>query len=87
MYCPTQGPSVNATKASVKTYEQTVKTRWRCLLLVVKAKIEAVECGIETFEEAFMPYIVLKDGSLVGEKILPKVKELNDTPPALLLGL
>src|SRR3972149_8623439 len=38
---------------------QATRQRWRALLLCIKAKLESVESGIETFEEAFMPHIVL----------------------------
>ena len=39
--------------------EQEVKSRWRALSLVVKAKLEAVECGISTLENEFLAFIVL----------------------------
>ncbi|MDH5626670.1 MAG: hypothetical protein OEY69_00110, partial [Candidatus Krumholzibacteria bacterium] len=42
-----------------RAWEQAVRQRWRALLLVVKAKLEAVEAGISTFEEEFMSWIVL----------------------------
>ena len=80
-------PSRGATKLSVKTYEQLCKTKWRCLLLVLKAKIESIESGIETFEEAFLSHIVLKDGVCVGEKVIPKIEQFNEVPTSLLLGL
>jgi hypothetical protein len=73
--------------ATIKTAEQVNRSKWRGLLLCIKAKIESVESGIETFEEAFLSHIVLQDGSSVGSKIIPKLEQLNDTPPALLLGL
>jgi hypothetical protein len=39
--------------------EQEIKSRWRALALVVKAKLEAVECGISTLENEFLAFIVL----------------------------
>ncbi len=39
------------------------RRRWRCLLLVLKAKLESIESGIETFDEAFLANIVT-DGNL-----------------------
>ncbi len=40
---------------------------WRALLLCVKARLEAVESGIETFEEAFLAHVVMPDGATVYE--------------------
>jgi len=37
-----------------KEYEQRVKQKWRALCLVIKAKLEATETGITTFEEEFL---------------------------------
>jgi hypothetical protein len=47
---------------------------WRALLLVIKAKIEAFESGIETFDQAFLANIVIpsSDGvTTVGEYVAP----------------
>ncbi len=57
-----------------RAYEQTVRQRWRALALVVKAKLEAVETGITTFEAEFLSYIVLPDNSTVGDSMLPQVE-------------
>jgi len=80
-------PSDGATNSSVQTYHQLCRQKWRALLLVIKAKLEAVESGIETLEQAFLANIVLKDGTLVGEKVIGKIQELNHTPAALLMNL
>lgn len=53
--------------------DQAVRQRWRALLLVVKAKLEAVASGITTFEEEFMAHIVLPDGRTAGQAILPAI--------------
>ena len=45
-----------------KIWEQSCRQRWRALALVIKAKLEAVECGITTFEEEFYAHIVLPGG-------------------------
>jgi len=52
---------------------QEERQRWRALLLVIKAKLEAVESGITTFEQEFLAHIVLPDGKTVGSHILPAV--------------
>lgn len=48
-------------------WEQEVRQRWRALLLVVKAKLEAVECGISSLEREFMAFIVLPNDQTLGE--------------------
>lgn len=61
--------------AAEKAYEQAVRQKWRALCLVVKAKLEAVESGITTFEEEFLAQTVLPDNTSVGQFILPQVAE------------
>ena len=67
-------------------YEQAVRQRWRALALVIKAKLEAVECGITEFEEEFLSHIVLPGGHTVGELIIPQIArayETGEMPPLL----
>lgn len=49
--------------------EQSRRQRGRALLLTVKAKLESVESGIETFEQAFLAHVVMSDGKTVYERI------------------
>lgn len=74
--------------AAEARYEQAVRSRWRALLLTIKAKLESVESGIETFEEAFMAQILLPDGQTMGEWAKPQIKLAyeNDRPLPPLLG-
>lgn len=71
-----------------KAYEQAIKQRWRALGLVVKAKLEAVESGITTFETEFLPYFVLPNDRTVAEEALPALERTYKTgqPMALLPG-
>lgn len=55
------------TIASAHAAEQ--RRRWRCLLLSIKAKLEVVETGIETFEQAFLASIVTTENMTVYERI------------------
>jgi hypothetical protein len=67
-------------------WEQACRQRWRALALVVKAKLEAVECGISTFEEEFLAWMMLPDGSTVGDRMLPQLETAYRTgqmPPLL----
>lgn len=60
-------------EASQKTREQSTRSRWRALLLCIKAKLESVESKIETFEEAFLAHVVMPDGKTVGEHAVPMI--------------
>ncbi|MBV9217369.1 MAG: hypothetical protein JO053_14465 [Acidobacteria bacterium] len=77
-----------AESAAYSAWEQASRQRWRALNLVVKAKLEAVECGISEFEEEFLAHIILPDGTTVGEQILPHVQKayIDGKMPRLLLG-
>lgn len=79
----------NTTVASQPAYEKSIRQRWRALVLVIKAKLEAVESGIETFEEAFMAQLVLPNGQTVGEWAAPQIAAAytnNRMPPLLPSG-
>lgn len=54
-------------------WEQACRQRWRALALVIKAKLEAVESGITTFEDEFLAHIVMPDGISVGKHIKPTI--------------
>ena len=54
--------------------EQLERQRWRALLLVCKAKLEAVECGIDTLESAFLAGIVTGDGRTIGEHLAGQIE-------------
>jgi hypothetical protein len=50
------------------------RRRWRCLVLNVKAKFEAVESGIVTFDEEFLAHIVVPGtADTVGKRAAPQV--------------
>lgn len=49
--------------------DQAKRQRGRALMLVIKAKLESVESGIETIEEAFLANIVGADSRTVYERI------------------
>ena len=51
------------------------RRRWRALLLVVRAKLEAVESGIATFEEEFLSFIVMPNDQTIGEILLPRLSD------------
>lgn len=49
-----------------QAYEQEVRRRWRVLLLLIKAKLEAVEIGNTSMEREFLADLVLPGGGTVG---------------------
>lgn len=60
---------------AAKAYEQTVRSKWRSLFIVIKAKLEAVEQGIVTFEEEFAMHMVMPGGMTVGEMVTPAIEQ------------
>lgn len=58
---------------------KAVRQRWRALLLIIKAKLEAVESGIVSFEEEFLAHIMLPDGSKVSQWMTPQLQEVYET--------
>lgn len=72
-----------------KAWEQACRSRWRALLLTIKAKLEAIEVGISTFEEEFLAWTVIPGTSgTVYQEIGPRLADAIETgePPRLLLG-
>lgn len=66
--------------------EQVTRAKWRALMLVIKAKLESIEQGIETVEEAFLAQIVLPNGSTFGAWAVPKLDDAyagKKLPPLL----
>jgi hypothetical protein len=79
-------PLAPPSRMSEQQTDQFVRSRWRALLLSIKAKLEAVESGIESFDEAFMSHIVMPNGQTMAEHSLPYIKEAYSTgkmPPLL----
>jgi hypothetical protein len=68
---------------------QAEKQRWRALVLVVKAKLEAVESGIVSFEEEFLSHILLPDATTVGDWATAQLEVAYSTGemPSLLPGV
>ncbi len=73
---------------SLEAWEQACRSRWRALVLCIKAKLESVEPEIETFEEAWFSHILLPDGQTAGEHLIPQIAEIYQTRkmPKMLMG-
>ena len=68
-----RGSPLNRTQRDAKL-AQARRQRGRALLLVIKAKLESVESGIETVEQAFLAHIVMPaDRLTVHERIQNRI--------------
>jgi hypothetical protein len=72
-----------------RVYEQAVRQRYRALLLVIRAKLEAVDARIVTVEDEFLAQTVLPDGRTVAELAQPAIEAAyaSGEMPALLPGV
>lgn len=65
----------------VKNWEQINRGRWRLLLLCIKAKLESVASGVETFEESFLAHVVMPDGKTVHDHVRPGIESAYKGKP------
>jgi hypothetical protein len=72
-YTPS-GKWLRSEAGRVEALEQVSRSRWRALLLAIRAKLEAVAIGITTIEEEFLAHIVLPSGRTVGDTVIPEVQ-------------
>jgi len=72
--------------AAQKAVGDERRRRWRALLLVIKAKLEAVQSGISTFDEEFLAFILLPNNQTAAEFLVPQIEAAYDKGkmPALL---
>lgn len=81
---PAPSRSMSESKVAAET-----KRRWRALLLVLKAKLEAVASRIVTFDTEFLAHIVVDGSTTVGDRIVPSLTqslEGGKLPPLLGAG-
>lgn len=83
---PTGRPRSQAQRE--QAFEQAQRQSWRALVLIIKAKLEAIEAGIATVESEFLAHIMLPDGSTVGEWAGPQLSQVygSGRMPALMPG-
>ncbi|MEM9670860.1 MAG: hypothetical protein AAF950_18280 [Pseudomonadota bacterium] len=82
----TPGGENRSEQAVEAAYDQAVRQVWRAVLLIVKSKLEAIESGIVSFDEKFMPHIVMPDGKTMRETILQDMRRSlseGSAPPML----
>lgn len=76
----------NATQRAQDAARQETRRLWRSLLLCIKAKLESVRSGIESFEDAFLAQTVLPSGETMGEyaaRAIPQALEGRTMPPLI----
>jgi hypothetical protein len=66
--------------------DKEIRRRWRSLAMCIKAKLESVATGIETFEESFMAHVIMPNGQTLAEHVSPMIEKAYATgkmPPLL----
>lgn len=61
-------------------YQQAVRQRWRALLLIIKAKMEAIATGITSLEKEFLADILLPNKQSLGEYLIPQLTQVDLFP-------
>ena len=64
-YASTPRNARRTAAAQRSAWEQACRQRWRALLLIIRAKLEAVESGITTLESEFLANVMLPGGGTV----------------------
>jgi len=72
--------------AAVEAYEAAVRQVYRVFVVVIKAKLAAVESKLISFEDEFLAFLVLPGGETVGDATRPGIAQAYATGqvPALL---
>ncbi len=69
-----------------REWDVACRARWRALVLIIKAKLEAVSSGVAVFEQEFLAHIIMPDGQTVAEIVQPAIARSYATNATLLLG-
>jgi hypothetical protein len=72
-----------------KAWEQACRSCWRSMKLIIQAKLEAIESGITTLDDEFLPHLVLPDGLTFSEWAQPQIERVyaeNEMPSMLELN-
>ena len=62
-----------------RAWEQACRQRWRALLLIIRAKLEAVESGVTSLESEFLANVMLPNNLTVGQVLAPQIEEAYAT--------
>lgn len=63
--------------------DKECKRKMRSLAAVIKAKFIAIDDGVATVEQEFLPYITLPDGRSIGDCLIPQLAEIVGGTKAL----
>lgn len=61
------------------SWKQACRQQWRILVLLIKAKLEAIDAKVLKAEEAFLPWLLLPNGKTVIEEVTPRLDKLLDS--------
>jgi|ERR1700722_1474681 len=77
-----------SSEAAFRAWEQTCRSLWRSLFLCIKAKLEACDAKITTFEAEFLAHIVTPDGRTFGQMAIPQITAMRESgrQPQLQIG-
>ncbi len=75
--CTETGRRRRSREAMEAAYMGERRRLWRALLLIVKAKLEAVASGISTLEREFLADMVLPNGRTLGEWAVPQLEAIQ----------
>lgn len=79
---------LRSAEARSRAHDQELRSLWRALLLVIKAKFESVESGVTSFEQEFLAQIIVPGGGTVGDWAIPRLIDAYENGEAMppLLG-
>ena len=61
---------------------QAERSAWRLIYLIVKARTECLDAGVETFEQAFLGYTVLPDtNQVLFDQVAPQIEQAYQGVP------
>lgn len=71
-----------------RAWEQACRSKWRSLLLILKAKFEALDSGISILDEEFLAWIVTSNNLTIGQQVIPEMKKSleHKKAPKFLIG-
>jgi hypothetical protein len=81
-----EGGRRRSAETQQRAYEQAVRQRWRALVLIIKAKLEAIASGITTLEREFLADVVMPNNETVGQWLQPQIEAAYQSgrmPPLL----
>jgi len=76
---PEMPPQDRRTTAAMRKHDQIVRAGWRAIYWALKSRMESIDYGIETFEEAFLAHFEAgvddKGRSVtIGERVIPRLR-------------